>query len=64
MKTQRKSDLTVRRDGAVRYWSVYQQSWETVPAWAVSDAELAAMGSRDRERVTRAAERHPRPDER
>lgn len=39
------------RDGTVTYWSVYSQTWQR--SSRVSDAELAAMGHDERERVLR-----------
>jgi hypothetical protein len=38
------------RDGTVTYWSVYDQVWENHVEF-ISDRELAAMSSQERERV-------------
>jgi len=43
---------TYHRDNTVTYWSVYQQQWVHRAA-SVPDRELAAMSSRERERVLR-----------
>ena len=40
------------RDGTITYWSVYRQAWID-RATEISDRELAAMGSIERERVIR-----------
>jgi hypothetical protein len=44
------------KTGEVTYWSVYQQRW-VERTNHVPDAELAAMGARDRARVQRALAR-------
>lgn len=43
---------TYHRDGTVTYWSVYNQQWVR-HASTVPDAELAAMGSDERDKVLR-----------
>lgn len=47
----------LHKDGTVTYWSVYAQIWERRVAH-VPDRELAAMETRDRERVQRHLQKH------
>ena len=54
------TDIELHDDGAVTYWSVYQQRWETDYAWRVPTRELAAMTDDQRERVREHAERFGR----
>ena len=46
---------TCHRDGAVTYWSVFEQAWIR-RAHAVPAAELAALCYADRQRVIRTLE--------
>ena len=48
------------RNGDVTFWSVYRQVWLRCHASRISDRELAAMSSEERERITRHAARHSR----
>jgi hypothetical protein len=45
------SKVTIRKDGSVKYWSVYHQQWEIRMAESICDEDLAAMSSEARERV-------------
>ena len=47
--------VTVRK-GIVKFFSVYAQCWQSLPASAVPDRDLAAMSEGERNRVIRAAE--------
>ena len=46
------ADPIYHRDGAVTYWSVYQQQW-VKHATDVPDRELAAMSTDEREKMFR-----------
>lgn len=48
--------VTIHRDNTISYWSVYRQV-RVLRAEHISDEELAAMSSRDRERVIAAMQR-------
>ena len=43
--------LTTHKDGAVSYWSVYDQVWKRQPAATIPDREIAAMPYSDRRRI-------------
>lgn len=47
-ETQMKYRNTLHDDGTITYWSVYRQSWVERAA-GISDKELAAMSSAERE---------------
>lgn len=51
MATKTKLSCTLHRDGTVTYWSVYQQVWQR--SSKISDRELAAMSTEERDKVTR-----------
>jgi len=53
-KREEEGDInaTCHRDGTVTFWSVFRQTW-ICRTDSISDAELAAMGERERERVMR-----------
>ena len=48
---------TYHRDGAVSYWSVYDQQWHRLQAADIPARELAAMDVGQRRRIALLAQR-------
>ena len=53
MKEKRRNKIETTEDGEkiVRYWSLYNQTWRTSVPEGISDEELAAMESEEREEI-------------
>jgi hypothetical protein len=48
-------ETTIRRNGIVRYWSVYDQQWQRSHARLIADRDLATLTQGERDRIARAA---------